>query len=607
MVAVLLALVHGQQPVFRSSVGHIEVDAFVTDAHGAFVKDLTSGDFEILEDGRPQVVSTFSFVDLPVVAALPRSNIKPLESDVTTNARSDEGRLWVMLLDGSGSGSTVNGLRVLNVARQFIEEAFGPNDSMAVIHVHGTMKASQALTRSKSLLLDSLERFRTDVTSEVPRSNRTLDSYRVVEDLSRRLGAIRGGRKAVLWVAPPLTFTPRSTKDGANFLTYMDMVRVAQRNNVAIYPITGGRSVGVGGEGRAAYQSLAEDTGGTAVIGTNDFSRAFADIVRENSTYYVLGYDPTSEHRDGRFHEITVRVKRPGVTVRARRGYFAPAADAAIREAAAEPRPLNEIREALRNPVPRTGLEVRLSAVAFKGSRTAGSILLAARVHGQDLEPGQRVDIGYRAIDGEGHTLLDRGTQYTLTSSGRTRATPEGLRFVDRLELPRGRHEIRFAAHSSDGRTGSVVAYVDVPDFTAGRIALSGLLMRTSAPTESGLFTGPNVVPGDGAVTTVRRFMQTATVTVHGVLYADADISEGLLAFTARVRGEDGATIRDRLTVAIDRTAGTSSGRFPVVVELPLADLRPGGYLFTLEATVTKGRRAAVTRQVPFWVSEASE
>ena len=66
------------------------------------------------------------------------------------------------------------------------------------------------------------------------------------------------------------------------------------------------------------------------VIGTNDFSRAFADIVRDNSTYYLLGYDPTTERRDGKFHEITVRVKRPGLTVRARRGYLAPTADIAM-------------------------------------------------------------------------------------------------------------------------------------------------------------------------------------------------------------------------------------------------------------------------------------
>src|SRR5262245_39278919 len=122
--SVLLAFVHGQQPVFRSSVSHIEVDAFVTDSRGAFVKDLPRDDFEILEDGRPQIVTTFSVMDLPVVAPS-RSSTGVLESDVTTNARTDEGRLWVMLLDGTGND--YNDMRALKVARQFIDEGFGPN------------------------------------------------------------------------------------------------------------------------------------------------------------------------------------------------------------------------------------------------------------------------------------------------------------------------------------------------------------------------------------------------------------------------------------------------------------------------------------------------
>ena len=211
IASVPLAFVHGQEPVFRSSVSHIEVDAYVTDARGAFIRDLTKDDFEILEEGRPQILRTFSFVDLPVV---PPERSSSGESDVTTNAGSEEGRLWVMLLDGSGN--PIARARALRVARQFIEEAFGPNDWMAVVHVHGTMKSSQSLTRRKSLLLASLERFRTDAAIDAPRSNRTLDAYRVVDDLSRRLGAIRGGRKAVLWVAPPLSFIPTTTAGAAN-------------------------------------------------------------------------------------------------------------------------------------------------------------------------------------------------------------------------------------------------------------------------------------------------------------------------------------------------------------------------------------------------------
>ena len=236
----------------------------------------------------------------------------------------------------------------------------------------------------------------------------------------------------------------------------------------------------------------------------------------------------------------------------------------------------------------------------------AGSVLLVAHVHGDGLAPGQRVDIGYRAIDGEGNALLDRRTQYLVASTRQTPATRVGLRVVDRLELPRGRHEIRFAAHLSDGRTGSVVAYVEVPDFTAGRIALSGLTMNGNAPTEPVVFTGADAVPGDGAVTTVRRFTPAATVTVRGALYADADISEGMLAFAATLRGEDGKTVRDGLKVSVD-AAGMLPRQYLVVVELPLADLPPGGYLFRLDARVTRGRRATVTRQVPFWIVEHSD
>jgi len=68
---------------------------------------------------------------------------------------------------------------------------------------------------------------------------------------------------------------------------------------------------------------LADDTGGLSVIDNNDIDRGFNDIVAANSTYYVLAYYP-SHPRDDKFHRIQVRVKRPGVTVRSRRGAGGP-------------------------------------------------------------------------------------------------------------------------------------------------------------------------------------------------------------------------------------------------------------------------------------------
>ena len=68
--------------------------------------------------------------------------------------------------------------------------------------------------------------------------------------------------------------------------------------------------------------SLAVDTGGYVIRNENDFDKAFKDIDRDTSSYYVVGFR-TTQPLDGKFHGVEVKVKRPGVTVRARKGYLA--------------------------------------------------------------------------------------------------------------------------------------------------------------------------------------------------------------------------------------------------------------------------------------------
>ena len=79
-----------------------------------------------------------------------------------------------------------------------------------------------------------------------------------------------------------------------------------------------------------SLRTLAEETGGFAVINTNSFENTFNRIVEENSSYYVLAYYPPNPKRDGKFHNIRVRVNRPGLTVRARRGYANPSGKAPV-------------------------------------------------------------------------------------------------------------------------------------------------------------------------------------------------------------------------------------------------------------------------------------
>jgi VWFA-related protein len=68
---------------------------------------------------------------------------------------------------------------------------------------------------------------------------------------------------------------------------------------------------------------LTANTGGFIVRNIDDMSRAFGMIVRDTSTYYVIGYQPDNSTMDGKYRRIDVKSKVPGLSVRARKGYAA--------------------------------------------------------------------------------------------------------------------------------------------------------------------------------------------------------------------------------------------------------------------------------------------
>ena len=122
-----------QQPAitFKTEVNYVEVDARVLDAEGRFVTGLGPADFQLFEDGKPQKVTIFSLLHLPVERAeRPLFASKPIEPDVQTNLRTAEGRVYLIVLDDLH----VHPLRstlVRRAAHQFIERYVGANDVAA--------------------------------------------------------------------------------------------------------------------------------------------------------------------------------------------------------------------------------------------------------------------------------------------------------------------------------------------------------------------------------------------------------------------------------------------------------------------------------------------
>ena len=533
-----------QTPTFRVNVEYVEVDAVVTDRGGQFVRGLTKDDFQIFEDGKPQPISTFAVVDIPVERAQrPLGASNAIEPDVKSNGQPFDGRIYVMVVDDLHTyfGRTP---RVRSAARQFIQQYLGANDLMAVVHTAGASDASQEFTSNKRLLLAAVDRTigrkldsatltKTDeyfrrqnlgremggpVTDPVEAERRTnaRHSLDALKNVSEWFSTIRGRRKTILFVSEGIDYDISDVMSLGTSLI-MDATRetlaAAARGNVSIYGIDprgltslGDETITVGSfpddtslgldnrsiqrELRLSQDSLRElsdQTGGFAVVNAGNFSTAFDRIVRDNSSYYAMAYYPPSD-KAGKFHKIEVRVRRPDLRVRARQGYVTPKRAAAVNAkspGAANSLVTPKLREAINSPLPVTGLTMKVFATPFKGVAPNASVLLGVELRGRDLrlDPADKVAVTYAVVDSGGRIRAGStdSVAMELQPETKTRIASSSLRLLKRVEVPAGRYQVRVAAHDvGGGNVGSVVVDLEVPDFAKLPFSMSGIAMTAA-------------------------------------------------------------------------------------------------------------------------------
>ena len=233
-----------------------------------------------------------------------------------------------------------------------------------------------------------------------------------------------------------------------------------------------------------SLRTLSDETGGFAVVNSNQFADAFERIVNDNSTYYVLAYYPPAA-KPGGYHKIEVKVTRPDLIVRSRRGYTLPKANAAANtnrppSAAA----LADVLDALDSPLPVSGLTMRVFAAPFKGTAPNASVLFGVEMRGRDLKPAPNdtLQVSYRVIDSTGKVRAGNTDSVTLNLRPETlaRLNATGLRMLKRVELPPGRYQLHVASHdTSGGNVGSVTYDLEVPDFNKTPLAMSGIAMTS--------------------------------------------------------------------------------------------------------------------------------
>jgi Ca-activated chloride channel homolog len=303
LVVAAVAIPHAQdpqQPVFRGTTEVVRVFVTVTDRDGKLVTDLERGDFELRDDGKPQPITQFDNTPRPI-------------------------RLIVML---DVSGSMEGNLPLLRAGTDELFKRLRDGDVARVGAFGHDVTISPSFTHDRGELQAALPSV---IAQDAPTP--------LWRGIDQALSAFRdsGDARAVILVLSDGKDTSSLTM--RHPVSQAEVIDRARKEDVMIYAI-GMRSRGqqrpMGGVGPGALQAMmladmpdpglarvAEETGGgyAEIRFGQDLGAAFAAVADELHTQYLLGFAPSK--RDGKVHQISVRLAKGGMKPRARKSYVA--------------------------------------------------------------------------------------------------------------------------------------------------------------------------------------------------------------------------------------------------------------------------------------------
>jgi len=660
----------GQQPptvTFRVEVNYVEVDAIVTDAQGNFVRNLGKDDFEVIEDGKKQELTVASLVDIPIERPdAPLFMPTTIEPDVASNAKEFNGRVFVLVLDDLQT-HFARSVRVREAAKLFVERYLGANDIAAIVETGARKDGAQEFTNNRRLLLKAINNFAGQKIrsatldkiddfymqreynpgapprdlSEAERSFKARNTMATLRQVADYLAGVRGRRKSVVYFSEGLDYDIENTIQNRFASEVRDemqsAIAAATRANVSFYGVDPRGLVGMSDEAidisslpndptlnlgfsalndelrrsQDTLRVLSDETGGFAAVNRNDFRDVFARIIQDNSGYYLLGYYSTDARRDGRFRKLQVRLKQPGLTVRARRGYVAakgkPAATETSNKATSP-----ALKEALDSPIPISGLGISVFAAPLKGAAPNGSIALTLEIDGRHLafasENGQfqdDVEVSVLAVDRDAK-IRDGGrdvVQLRLKPTTHDVVSKNGVRISRRLELPPGRYQLRVGVRDGgSGATGSVLYDVEVPDFAKEPLTMSGLLLSSvyaaRMPTANPDPDFKEVLPTQP--TAIRDFPRNDQLALFAEVYDNETKVPHRVSIKTTVIADDGKIVHTAEDERKSEELKGARGGYGYATTIDTKALAPGRYVLRVEATSLLSNGGKAARELEF-------
>ncbi len=403
-----------------------------------------------------------------------------------------------------------------------------PADLVALVSLGDTLKVDQDFTADKNALINEVgvyngtegQGFAQGATSN---SNQVEDTTGYTPDESeyndlntdRELFALRAISKSLEKITEKkslLYFSGGISRDGIeNQASLRSAINAAVRANLAIYSVDtrGLQAISPLGDastgslrGSGAYNggallnnmnanfasqevmaTLSSDTGGKAFFDSNDFAPAFAQVQRDTSAYYAIGFHSANPARDGKYRKLTIKINRPGIKLEYRPGYYAPAD---FKHSGKEDRE-RELEEQLASDLPATDMAVYLDAMYFRLDENRFYVPVSLIVPGSQIpfvKGGDKdkatLDIIGEVIDEVKRPIGSARQTVKLNLDPSLQARQRNIEYTTSFNLPPGKYHLKFVVRENQtGRMGSFEADITLPDMKKTPLKMSSIVLAS--------------------------------------------------------------------------------------------------------------------------------
>ncbi len=653
---------------FSTSAHLVIEDVTVKDKNGKVIEGLKAEDFTVTEDGKPQTISFCNFQNLPDVPAdMPTTQLLRRESDVAAvtstqiqpeapgDLRYKDRRLMAIYLDMSAMPQA-DQLRALDAAQKFVKSQMAGPDLVAIMeYTGGAVKVKQDFTDDREKLLtvigtliagegqgfdeDPADASSADTGAAFGQDDGEFNIFntdRQLAALQTAIGMLKSlnEKKALVYFASGLRLNGID-----NQAQLRAMTNAAIRANVSIFSVDarglmasaplgdatkgspGGTAMYSGASALAGASnfsrsqdtlySIAADTGGKALLDSNDLGRGIVDAQKALGSYYVIGYYTTNTNPDGKFRKVEVALKEIQGKLDYRHGYYA---DKVFGKFTASDKE-RQLEDALMMGDPVTDLTIQMEINYFQLNHAEYYVPLVVKIPGSELALARRGGAEHTVIEFIGEIKDDFGTtiqnirdhvDIKLTGETVAELAKKPIGYDAGYTLLPGSYSIKLLARDDEtGRIGTYMHKFVVPNLNKEekRIPISSVVLSSQrTDMRQALFTAgkdkdqaanPLVQEGMKLVPSVTRvFSKSRDMFVYLQAYEPkATTIQPLIAFVTFYRGQTKAF--ETTPMSVTEGVNNNLKTVPLKFDLSLAQLTPGKYNCQVTVLDPAGQKAA--------------